>query len=49
MPFQQMLQQKELKRLKFRIRWSKVPRVLGPLTRVMAILVTRPAPAGGGF
>ena len=31
----------ELKRLKFRIRWSKVPCPLAPLNRVMAILVTR--------
>ena len=37
--------QTELKRLKFRIRWSKVPRVLGRLNRVMAILVTWPGPA----
>ena len=35
--------------LKFRIRRSKVPRVLGPLKRVMAILVTRPSMAGVGF
>ena len=34
---------------KFRIRWSKVPRVLGPLSRVTAILVTRPPTVGAGF
>ena len=37
-----------MKRLKVRIRWSKVPRVLGALHRVMAILVTHSATAGGG-
>ena len=47
MHFQQILRETELKRLKFRILWSKVPRILGPLNRVMAILVTRPATAGG--
>ena len=40
--FQQILRETESKRLKFRSRWSKVPRVLGPLNRAMAILVSRP-------
>ena len=39
--FQQMLRETKTKSKKFRIRWSKVPRVLEPLNRVMAILVTR--------
>ena len=43
--FQQMLRETKTKSKKFRIRWSKVPRVLEPLNRVMAILVTRPATA----
>ena len=41
MNFQQMLRETKTKSKKFRIRWSKVPRVLEPLNRVMAILVTR--------
>ena len=49
MHFQQIFAQTETKRLKFLSRWSKVPRVLGPLNRAMAILVIRPATAGGGF
>ena len=40
MHFQQNLRETKSKSAKFRIRWSKVPRVLGPLNRVMAILVT---------
>ena len=40
-----MLRKTKTKSKKFRIRWSKVPRVLEPLNRVMAILVTRPATA----
>ena len=43
--FQQMLRETKTKSKKFRIRWSKVPRFLEPLNRVMAILVTRPATA----
>ena len=43
--FQQILRETKSKSAKFRIRWSKVPRVLGPPNRVMAILVTRPATA----
>ena len=43
--FQQMLRETKTKNKKFRIRWSKVPRVLEPLNRVMAILVTRLATA----
>ena len=42
--FQQILRETESKRLKFPSRWSKVPRVFGPLYRVIAILVTRPRP-----
>ena len=34
-----------MKSKKFRIRWSKVPHVLEPLNRVMAISVTRLATA----
>ena len=36
-----MLRETKTKRKKFRIRWSKGPRVLEPLNRVMAVLVTR--------
>ena len=39
--FQQMLRETKTKSKKFRIRWSKVFRVLEPLNRVMATLVTR--------
>ena len=39
MHFQQNLQQTKPKSTKFRIRWSKVPRVLGPQNQVMVILV----------
>ena len=49
MHFQQILRQAELKKMKIRSRWSKVPRVLGPLNRAMAILLIRPAKGGGGF
>ena len=49
MHFQQFLRETKSKSAKFRIRWSKVPRILGPLNRVTAILVTRPATAGGRF
>ena len=45
MHFQQMLRETKTKSKKFRIRWSKVPRVLEPLNRVMAIVVTRLATA----
>ena len=44
--FQQMLRETKTQSKKFRIRWSKVPRVLEPLSRVLAILVTRLATAG---
>ena len=47
--FSANLRETKLKSAKFRNRWSKVPRVLGPLNRLMAILVTRPATAGGSF
>ena len=40
-----MLRETKTKSKKFRIRWSKVPRVLEPLNRVMAFLVTRLATA----
>ena len=40
-----MLRGTKTKSKKFRIRWSKVPRVLETLNRVMAILVTRLATA----
>ena len=40
-----MLRETNTKSKKFSIRWSKVPRVLEPLNRVMAILVTRLATA----
>ena len=40
-----MLRETKTKSKKFRIRWSKVPRVLGPLNRVIAFLVTRLATA----
>ena len=40
-----MLRETKTKSKKFRIRWSKVPRVLEPLKWVMAILVTRLATA----
>ena len=43
--FQQMLREAKMKSKKFRIRWSEVPRVLEPLNRVMAFLVTRLATA----
>ena len=43
--FQQMLRETKTKSKKFRIRWSKVPRVSEPLNRVMAFLVTRLATA----
>ena len=49
MHFQQILRETKSKSAKFRIRWSKVPRVLGPQNRAMAILVTRPATAGASF
>ena len=45
MHFQQMLRETKMKSKKFRIQWSKVPRVLEPLNQVMAILVTRLATA----
>ena len=45
MHFQQMLRETNTKSKKFSIRWSKVPRVLEPLNRVMAFLVTRLATA----
>ena len=47
--FLQTLRGTKLKSAKFYIRWSKVPHVLGPLNRVMTVLVTRPATAGGSF
>ena len=40
-----MLRETNTKSKKFSIRWSKVPRVLEPLNRVMAFLVTRLATA----
>ena len=40
-----MLRETKTNGKKFRIRWSKVPRVLEPLNRVMSILVTRLATA----
>ena len=40
-----MLRDTKTKSKKFRIRWSKVPRVSEPLNRVMAFLVTRLATA----
>ena len=45
--FEQMMRHRKSKSAKFRSRWSKVTRVLGPLDRVMAILVAQPATTGG--
>ena len=39
--FEQVLRETKSKSAKFRMQWSKSPRVLGPLDRVMAISVTR--------
>ena len=47
--FQQILGEIKTNSKKFRIRWSKVPRVLETLNQVMAILVTRLATAGASF
>ena len=46
--FKHILPETKLRSAKFRIRWSKVPRILGPLNRAMAILVTQPAKSSYG-
>ena len=49
MHLQQILPVTQSKSAKFLLRWSKVPRVLGPPNLVMAISGTRPVTAGGRF